>query len=136
MATTAALAAISGFSFGQQSDENPFPDVLARSVLIRPFVLDGSQVKLSGIITQAPVHIRPQNPYQYFRMAVSHENATEVWAVLVWGADSDFANLRPGVKVTLLGTPTKDGSRRVQLVQSIKQQPVSAGEMSLTIDSR
>jgi len=93
-------------------------------------------VKLSGIITQAPEHIRPQNPYQYFRMAVSHENATEVWAVLVWGADSDFANLRPGVKVTLLGTPTKDGSRRVQLVQSIKQQPVSAGEMSLTIDSR
>jgi hypothetical protein len=137
MATTAALAAISALGFGQQPDDNPFPDVIARPAVDRPFVLDGSQVTLSGIITQAPVHIRPQNPYQYFRMSVTGGNTTEIWAVLIWGADSDFANLKPGVKVTLLGTPTKDGSRRVQLIQSKqKQQPVSAGDMRLTIDSK
>jgi len=136
MTITAALVAIGGLSLGQQVDDNPFPDVIARSAAIRPFVLDGSQLKLSGTITQAPVHIRPQNPYQYFRMSVTRDNTTEIWAVLIWGADSDFANLKPGVKVTLSGTPTKDGSRRVQLVQTIKQQPVSAGEMSLTIDSK
>src|SRR5262252_8839196 len=103
-ATIAAFLAIGGTSLGQQVDVNPFPDVIALSAAIRPFVLDGSQVKLSGTITQAPVHIRHQNPYQYFRMSVTHENTTEIWAVLIWGADSDFANLKPGVKVTLSGT--------------------------------
>ena len=136
VATAAALAALSGLCLGQKPDDNPFPDVIARSVFIRPFVLDSSEVKLSGTITQSPVHIRPQNPYQYFRMSVTRDNKTEIWAVLIWGADSDFANLKPGVKVTLSGTPTNDGSRRVQLVQSnIGQQPVSAGEMKLTINS-
>jgi hypothetical protein len=84
MATTAALAAISGFSFGQQSDENPFPDVLARSVLIR--LCPGwftSEIKWNHH-PGTRAYSTP-NPYQYFRMAVSHENATEVMGRLSVG---------------------------------------------------
>src|SRR5215468_5810151 len=106
MTITAALVAICGLSLGQQVDDNPFPDVIARSAAIRPFVLDGSQLKLSGTITQAPVHIRPQNPYQYFRMSVTRDNTTEIWAVLIWSADSDFEP-QAGSKGHIVGYPNE-----------------------------
>jgi len=132
----AILALLIGVSpnFGQQAADNPFPDVIARSVALRPFDLQAPKLKLSGVITQPPTHILPQNPYQYFRMSVSGQNGTEIWAVLLRAADSEVANLKPGVTVTVLGTPTKDGTKRVELVQS--SGPNSAGLMNLIVNAQ
>jgi hypothetical protein len=51
-------------------------------------------------------------------MAVMGEKETVIWAVLLIANDEEIANLKPGVAVTILATPTKDGSKRVELVQS------------------
>jgi len=100
--------------------DNPFPDIIARSVVIRPFDLDAPKVTLTGVVTEAPKHIKAPNPYQYFRMAVrddSAPNGVVIWAVLFWAPDGQTPNLPTGTPVTVRATPPKDGSRRVQLVQ-------------------
>lgn len=133
LAATFALCLAVGPAFGQSPiSDNPFPDVIARARAIGPFDDRAPKVTLTGVITQQPTHIRPRNPYQYFRMAVSDQGGTAIWAVLLRASDEETSNLKPGVTVTILATPSKDGSRRVELVQS--QGPNRSGLMNLNVN--
>lgn len=101
--------------------DNPFPDVIARSVVIRPFDLNVPPITLVGVITETPRHIQPTNPYQYFRMAVKDDNAPNgiaIWAILFRAPDGQTPSLTAGTPVTVRATPTKDESRRAQSIQT------------------
>ena len=128
------VSLVSGVLGQTTVDDNPFPDVIARARVMTPFDDTAPKVNLTGVITQQPTHIRPRNPYQYFRMAVTDPSGTASWAVLLRAADDEVANLRTGVSVTILATPTKDGSRRVELVQSFG--PNRSGLMNLAVNAQ
>ena len=116
--------------------DNPFPDVIARASVNRPFDLNAPKHTVSGVVTEAPKHIKQPNPYQYFRMAVKDDSATNgvaIWAVLFWAPDADTPALKPGVPVTVLVTPSKDGTRRVALVQQGPQSPTNVDLTQLRI---
>jgi hypothetical protein len=119
-----------------QTDDNPFPDIIGRSTAVRPFDEKAPKVTLNGVITQKAVHIKQPNPYQYFRMAVNGVNTPEIWSVLLWASDSQTANLNPGVSVRILATPSKDGTRRVELVQPKGNLGSDSMMVNLTINPR
>jgi hypothetical protein len=136
LATIAALVSGVSVSFGQiEVRDNPFPDIIARSSTIRPFDLNAPKITLRGVITQEATHIKPPNPYQYFRMAVKDESApagVTIWAVLLHATDSRTEVLKPGAAVSIRATPSKDGSRRVELVQAIGETQLSG----VTVEAR
>lgn len=115
------------------SKDNPFPDVIARSRVVMPFDDNAPKKTLSGVVIQEPLHINQR--YQYFRMAAvdpSSPTGVAIWAVLMGGVpDTEAVRLKSGVYVTLLGTPVKDGTRRVELVQPAP--PTTASLANLNI---
>lgn len=129
LATIGLIFSAISISFSQiEVSDNPFPDIIARSSAIRPFDLNGPKITLRGVITQGATHIKPPNPYQYFRMAVRDDSAptgVAIWAVLLHATDSRTKILKPGSAVTIRATPSKDGSRRVELVQSTGETQLS-----------
>jgi len=131
-----ALLYVVSLSLGQvDARDNPFPDVFNRSRSVTPFDDQAPKTPLSGVITEAATRIKSN--YRYFRMAVadtSAPNGVAIWAVLLWGSDAEVAMLKPGVYVTVLATPTKDGSRRVELVQTDRSN--SLGLKNLTVNTQ
>ena len=73
-------------------------------------------VTIRGIVTQAVTPIRPPAPDRYFRIDATSEGTGIVrpWAIAVWSASAD-SMIRVGETVTVTGTGSRDGTRRLSL---------------------
>ena len=118
MAAAVLILALVGVGLGQNENNTPFPDVLRRSRTVTPFNDQAPKIALKGVITQQAARVGSN--YKYFWMAVRDDAADggiRLWAVLLWGTDSQVENLKPGKAVSIMATPVKDGTYRAELVQ-------------------
>jgi hypothetical protein len=125
------LFALTGLSFGQEtSTDNPFPEIGKKSAAAEVFDLT-KQVTLSGVVNQRitrPVQASASILYFRFNAVDSVTRANIAWTVrippvpinciecLIDDYQPEMDKLTVGTKVTVIGNPARDQSRRLSLV--------------------